>query len=144
MSPEHATAFRRGQPPRRGTWMTGGAIASLALVLAAGIVSPAAAAARDRGEADVTGATGTTRAIPITEAQGPVVSVPAHSSVATRAVCPAGQTAVSGGWITNAPGVVPGESIRSTTNTSNDTWFVIFDNPGSFAVFAQARAYCSP
>ena len=49
MSPDNRTASPLGPLPRRGKWMAGGALASLALVLAAGVVSPVAAAAQGVG-----------------------------------------------------------------------------------------------
>ncbi|MET7717423.1 hypothetical protein [Streptomyces sp. NPDC005407] len=39
-----------GPVPRRGRWKARGAVVSLALVLAAGVVSPVAAAAQSMGE----------------------------------------------------------------------------------------------
>ncbi|MER6999939.1 hypothetical protein [Streptomyces sp. NPDC000410] len=144
MSPAHTTPLRPGQPPRRGKWLTGATVASLALVLAAGVAGPAAADSRDGDDAAAPGAKTAASALPVTEASGPNVTVPAHGSIATQAVCPAGQTAISGGWYTNAAGAVTGVSLQTTTNTSKDTWFVVFDNPGNFDIIANVRAYCSP
>ncbi|WP_405891302.1 hypothetical protein OG427_38140 [Streptomyces sp. NBC_00133] len=50
MSPANRTGSRLGPLPRRANWTTGCAIASLALVLAAGLVSPVAVAAQSMGE----------------------------------------------------------------------------------------------
>jgi hypothetical protein len=50
MSPANRTGSRLGPLSRRANWTAGGAIASLALVLAAGLVSPVGVAAQSMGE----------------------------------------------------------------------------------------------
>ncbi|MFI2345802.1 hypothetical protein ACH492_01805 [Streptomyces sp. NPDC019443] len=50
MSPANRTRSRLGPLSRRANWTAGGAIASLALVLAAGLVSPVGVAAQSMGE----------------------------------------------------------------------------------------------
>ncbi|GAA3482860.1 hypothetical protein GCM10018966_094610 [Streptomyces yanii] len=62
--------------------------------------------------------------------------------VESTAVCPAGQTAVSGGW-GSGYGVVPGASLQTTTNTFGDSWTVAFDNPTDDVLGGVAFAYCA-
>ncbi|MBT2452914.1 collagen-like protein [Streptomyces sp. ISL-43] len=50
MNPDTRAGRRLGPLPRRAEWRVGGTIASLALVLAAGVVSPVASAAHSVGE----------------------------------------------------------------------------------------------
>ncbi|MFD5427129.1 hypothetical protein [Streptomyces sp. NPDC127084] len=74
---------------------------------------------------------------------GPVVVVPAGGSNFSIATCPAGQTAVSGGWGSDF-GVIPGNSEQVTTNTAGDSWQIIGDNPTDENASIFAIAYCSP
>ncbi|MEK0099978.1 collagen-like protein [Streptomyces sp. A475] len=55
MRPDYGTGTTLGPLPRRARWKTGGTIASLALVLAAGVAGPAAATAQGVHAARVTG-----------------------------------------------------------------------------------------
>ncbi|MER7792649.1 hypothetical protein [Streptomyces sp. NPDC097640] len=59
MSPECRSASLLGPQPRRRAWTTGRALASLALVLAAGVVSPAMASGHPVGATGATRASGT-------------------------------------------------------------------------------------
>ncbi|MGW6864131.1 hypothetical protein ACWGHM_32060 [Streptomyces sp. NPDC054904] len=106
------------------------AFASLALVLTAG-AGPAVAAPT---------------APPLTQVTGRAVKVPAHGSALAKAVCPEGQTAISGGWYrwTYNVGLTPAESWQAFTNKPGDTWVVVFENPSSVEAEAGAFAYCTP
>ncbi|MEU9577644.1 hypothetical protein [Streptomyces chilikensis] len=75
----------------------------------------------------------------LTEAVGDIVTVPAGGSAASTAVCPAGTTAVSGGWSTVEPGLVQGVSQR----LGSDSWRVVFDNPTAGELSGLAFAYCA-
>ncbi|MGW4393188.1 hypothetical protein [Streptomyces sp. NPDC004685] len=96
----------------------------------------------DTGYPGATGATGATGTIQVTEYPGDTIAIPANSSsnIAT-ATCPAGQTAISGGWYTQAAGPVPGVSRQFAAGS---IWQVYFDNPSTLATSGNAIAYCSP
>ncbi|MFJ5553115.1 hypothetical protein [Streptomyces sp. NPDC093225] len=82
----------------------------------------------------------------LTQVMGQVVKVPAHGSALAKAVCFAGQTAISGGWYrwTYNVGVTPGESWQARTSLPGDTWVVVFENPSGVVAEAGAIAYCTP
>lgn len=194
MSPEYRTGSRLG-PLARERVRKGGLLASLALVWAAGLASPALAAGQSiavgrvptadarsggdhgckeekqqekglrleagpsggghegecrgatgatgpAGPTGATGATGATGTISVTRVDGPPVTLPPNSSfILATATCPAGQTAISGGWNTSTPGPVPGASEQFP---GTDAWSVSFDNPTATPSSAFATAYCSP
>ncbi|MFJ4584669.1 hypothetical protein [Streptomyces echinatus] len=103
------------------------------------------------GPAGATGATGATGptgptgpAVTTTTVEGPTVQVAPGSFGISRAVCPPGQTAISGGHSLSF-GPIPGKSARNTTNTPGDTWEVFIDNPySSETESGNAFAYCAP
>ncbi|MFE7706397.1 hypothetical protein ACFU6I_11475, partial [Streptomyces sp. NPDC057486] len=79
----------------------------------------------------------------LTQWQGPLVNVSAGGiHVESTAVCPAGRTAVSGGW-GSGYGVVPGACLQTTTHTFGDSWTVAFGNPTADVLGAVAFAYCA-
>jgi hypothetical protein len=60
------------------------------------------------------------------------------------AVCPAGQTAVAGGWI-GGDEVIPVNNYQSTTVTPDDSWTVNFHNTSATQSYPiTAIAYCTP
>lgn len=177
MKTEFRTATRLGPLSRRAPWISGGLIASLALTLAAGVVSPAAAAAQSTGNRVSTlsrvggggdecqdgghhdrpkglfqsflggdgdcgqGGTGPSGHIVTTEVPGSGVDVAPGGFGNDTAVCPPGQTAISGGFI--AGFLTPAGSRQTTTVTPNDSWTVGFRNDTTETNGAFAYAYCS-
>ncbi|MGW2588464.1 hypothetical protein ACWCYZ_45795 [Streptomyces virginiae] len=139
--------------------MAGSTIVSLVLVLAAGVVSPVAAVAQSMGkrESASSGPGGVLDACKsmlhhsrkdnckrgVTEYIGPQVTVPSGGAEASVAVCPVGQEAISFGY-DSTPGIIPGASFRTTTNTPDDSWVVIGVNATASDGIIQASAYCSP
>ncbi|MET7659084.1 hypothetical protein ABZT45_30840, partial [Streptomyces sp. NPDC005356] len=94
------------------------------------------------GEPGKQGPKGDTGSIQVTEYPGDDVTIPANStSNIADATCPAGQTAVSGGWYTNAAGPVIGVSQQFAAGS---VWRVYFDNPSAVNATGHAIAYCSP
>ncbi|MFD4742612.1 hypothetical protein ACFWNQ_35325 [Streptomyces virginiae] len=78
---------------------------------------------------------------------GKAVTVPPHgTSPGSRAVCPAGQTAVSGGWYTWTYniGITVVQFGQGYTNTPGDSWVAAFENPSNVPGEAGAVAYCTP
>jgi hypothetical protein len=74
-----------------------------------------------------------------TEVTGELVDVPAGGSATSVALCRYGTTAVSGGWSSSEPGLVPAVSQR----LDGDSWRVTFDNPTDERISGLAFAYCA-
>ncbi|MFI8281383.1 hypothetical protein ACIGBH_42405 [Streptomyces sp. NPDC085929] len=157
MSFNNRTLARRPLPGRVKC-LAGGTIASLSLILAAGVASPVAAAAASMGErgSASSGPGGVLDACKVaqhggkdnckrglTEYIGPQVTVPSGGVAASTAVCPRGQEAISFGYNSTA-GIIPGASFRTTTNTPDDSWVVVGVNATASDGIIEASAYCSP
>ncbi|MFB7737131.1 hypothetical protein ACFC08_22640 [Streptomyces sp. NPDC056112] len=65
-------------------------------------------------------------------------------TLALVAVCPAGQHAVSGGWV-GGDEVIPVNSYRSTSTNPDDSWTVNFHNTSATQNYSVTPiAYCAP
>ncbi|MFI8823878.1 hypothetical protein [Streptomyces sp. NPDC053431] len=100
-----------------------------------------------RGPAGPQGETGPAGTVNTAPAFGDIVTVPLGESRSSFAVCPPGQTAISGGHGLG-DGLVPTVSNRITTNTPDDTWQVVIHHPANdprgTPNTGQAIAYCAP
>ncbi|MFE7211513.1 collagen-like protein, partial [Streptomyces sp. NPDC001698] len=101
----------------------------------------------DKGDAGVAGpqgVQGTSGVVDITTVVGGDVTLTPGQTRALVAVCPAGQHAVSGGWV-GGDEVIPVNSYRSTSKKPDDSWTVNFHNTSVTQSYdVTPLVYCAP
>ncbi|MFF1843035.1 hypothetical protein ACFVW9_14980 [Streptomyces sp. NPDC058217] len=163
MNPDSTPRSQMGPLARRSKWTVGGAIASLALVLATGVANPAGAAAQSPGDhasasvrADGKGRCEDRSAaqglvvrgdkdcdgnIDLERYAGPAVSVPAGGFASSTAWCPDGYEAISGGYTsTQSPFITPGAAYK--VEGSPEGWTVYGTNSNTVPGLIVAYVYC--
>ncbi|MFI9649341.1 hypothetical protein ACIHAA_23965 [Streptomyces sp. NPDC052040] len=75
---------------------------------------------------------------------GTTTTIEPEATTAVAAVCPNGQTAISGGWLAGDE-VIPVNSFRSTSSNPNDSWTVNFHNLSTDQEYSITPiVYCAP
>ncbi|WP_234375555.1 collagen-like protein [Streptomyces sp. CB01373] len=96
------------------------------------------------GPQGATGPQGASGGADLTQVVGGDATLAPGQSTALVVVCPAGQTAVSGGWV-GGDEVIPVNSYQSTSTNPGDSWTVNFHNTSATQSYeVTALAYCSP
>ncbi|MGV9247005.1 hypothetical protein [Streptomyces sp. NPDC003710] len=164
MKPDSTTTRFQPRPlSRRNKWTVGGAIASLALVLATGAAHPAGASVqspRDHVSASVRAESTEMCDSPaarnpmmhgdndcrhagfgLQRFDGPTVTVPAGGFASSTALCPAGYEAISGGFTSSqAVFVTPAAAYRK--EGSPEGWIVFGTNSNAQNGLIKAFVYC--
>ncbi|MGW4822583.1 hypothetical protein ACWEP4_27215 [Streptomyces sp. NPDC004227] len=98
----------------------------------------------DTGATGPQGAQGSSGVADITTVVGDSVTLTPGQTRALVAVCPAGQHAVSGGWV-GGDEVIPVNSYRSTSKRPDDSWTVNFHNTSATQDYdVTPLVYCAP
>ncbi|MFJ2562501.1 MULTISPECIES: hypothetical protein [unclassified Streptomyces] len=80
----------------------------------------------------------------VTQVVGGDATLVPGQTLALVVVCPAGQKAVSGGWV-GGDEVIPVNSYQSTSTNPGDSWTVNFHNTSATQSYdVTPLAYCSP